>query len=272
MLGLGLGSAFTGSFEKDGEGAISVLNAALDAGVNYFDTAISYNGSYRLAAPVVEKRRKEIFLVSKTGERTYDGFMRDFEKTLKELRTDHIDLMHVHNMDPKKDADLAAIENGAVKAQRKLRDEKALRFIGITGHSGASILIEALKRWDPDCLMTVFPCNRPDNGKYEDELLPLAVSRKMGVAAMKTVRHAKNTDLKGTDLVRYALSLPGITLANVGLDSLAHLHENVAMVADFKPLDKKTRVAMTEHAQAALNGLLAPWDRPGYRDGSPIPV
>lgn len=271
MLGLGLGSAFTGSFGKDPEGATEVLEAALAAGVNYFDTASSYNGSYALMAPVVEKRRKDIFLVTKTDQRGYDGFMRDFEAALKALKTDHLDLMHVHALDPKKDTDLKAIENGAVRAQRKLVEQKSLRFIGITGHSIAKIFIDAIKQWDPDCIMTIFPCSRPDQGRFEDELLPVAIEHKMGIAAMKTVRHAKETDLKGTDLIRYALSLPGVCLANVGLDSLAHLHDNVAMTANFKPLDKAQRTAMNEHARAALAGLVAPWDRPGYRDGSPIP-
>lgn len=267
LLGLGLGSAFTGSHGQEPEAATALLEAALARGVNYFDTAISYANSQELMGPTVERHRAQIFLVTKTEQRSYDGFMRDFEASLKKLRTDRVDLMHVHNLNPKNDTDLAAIEKGAVKAQIKLRDQKAVRFIGITGHSGAQILMDAIRRWDPDCVMTTFPCNRPDNGKYEDELLPLARERKMGVIAMKTVRHAKNTDLKGTELIRYALSLEGVCVANVGLDSRAHLDENVAMAAAFKPLDAKTRTAMTLHAQRSLAGLTAPWDVPGYRDG-----
>lgn len=272
LLGLGLGSAYTGSFENDPEGAMKILETALGLGVNYFDTAISYKGktktSHEMVAPFVEKHRKDIFLVSKTDQRGYDGFMRDFEATLKALKTDRMDLMHIHALDPKKDTDLKAIENGAVKAQRKLVEDKSLRFTGITGHSVAQIFVNAIKQWNPDCIMTIFPCSRPDNGRFEDELLPVAVEHKMGIAAMKTVRQARDTDLKGSDLIRYALSLPGVHLANVGLDSLAHLNENVAMASNFKPLDKKTRTAMTLHAQRALAGLTAPWDRPGYRDGS----
>jgi aryl-alcohol dehydrogenase-like predicted oxidoreductase len=276
MMGCGCGSAFSGSFDSDPDGAVKALEGALALGVNYFDTAFSYKGktrtSYELMAPFVEKHRAEIFLVSKTDQRSYDGFMREFEATLKALRTDHMDLMHIHALDPKKDADLNAIENGAVKAQRKLVEQKSLRFIGITGHSVAQIFIKAIKQWNPDCIMTIFPCSRPDSGKFEDELLPVAVEHKMGIAAMKTVRQARDTDLKGSDLIRYALSLPGIALANVGFDTLSHLQDNVAMTSDFKPLDKKARTAMSDHAQAALAGLIAPWDRPGYRDGTPVPV
>ena len=267
ILGLGLGSAFTGAFGKDPDGATEILETALSLGINYFDTAFSYANSQELMGPIVEKHRAKIFLVNKSDQRTYDGYMREFEASLKKLRTDHIDLQHAHDFNPKKDTDLAAIQSGAVKAQLKLREQKAIRFIGVTGHSGAAILIDAIKRWDPDCVLTTFPCNRPDNGRYEDELLPLARERKMGVIAMKTVRHAKETDLKGTDLIRYAMSLEGVATAIVGLDTKAHLTENAAMASAFKPMDRAQRTAMTLHAERALAGLIAPWDRIGYRDG-----
>jgi aryl-alcohol dehydrogenase-like predicted oxidoreductase len=269
MIGLGLGTSYTGGFGKDPEAATKVLEDAVAMGVNYFDTAFNYKGSYQLMAPFVEKRRKDIFLVSKSEKRDYDGFMQQFESTLKDLRTDHLDLMHVHALDPKRDTDLKAIENGAVRAQRKLIEQKAIRFMGITGHSIAQIFIDAVKMWNPDCIMTVFPAGRPENGRFEDALLPVCVEHKMGIAAMKMVRNARNSDLKGSDLVRYALSLPGVHVANVGLDTLAHLTENVTMTANFKPLDKAARTAMAEQVGAAIAGLINPWDRPGYQDGVP---
>lgn len=273
MLGLGLGSAFTGSFENDPDGAYKVLEAALGMGVNYFDTAYNYKGktktSHQMMAPFVEKNRRAIFLVSKTEQRSYDGFMRQFEETLTVLKTDHMDLMHIHALDPKKDKDLKVIEAGAVKAQQKLIEQKALRFAGITGHSVAQVFIDAVNLWNPDCIMTVFPASRPDNGQFEDALLPLCVKNKMGITAMKMVRNAKNSDLKGTDLIRYALSLPGVHVANVGLDSLAHLTENVTMIANFKPMTKEQRTAMSEHVSATIAGLVDPWTRPGYSDGVP---
>lgn len=271
MMGLGLGTSYTNGF-KDPDAATKVLEDAVAMGVNYFDTAFNYKGSYALMAPFVEKRRKDIFLVSKSEKRDYDGFMQQFDATLKALRTDHIDLMHIHALDPKKDTDLKAIENGAVKAQRKLIEQKAIRFMGITGHSVAQIFIDAVKMWSPDCIMTVFPAGRPENGRFEDALLPVCVEHKMGIVAMKMVRNARNSDIKGSDLVRYALSLPGVHVANVGLDTLEHLKENIAMTANFKPMSQKERTAMSNYVERALVGLTNPWERPGYTDGSPIPV
>ena len=266
ILGLGLGSAFTKPYSKDREAGHALLNKALELGVNYWDTSRGYDDSEEIIGPVLEKHRDQVFMVSKSGSRDYDGFMRDAETTLKNLRTDHLDLLHIWNLPA--DANIDEIEKGAFKAVTKLKDEKVIRNFGVTGHSNAKILMAAIRRFDPDAVLTVFPCTREDNGRYEDELLPLARERKMGVIAMKTVRRARDADLKGSDLIRYAISLDGVCTAIVGLDTEAHLVENAKMATNFKPMDKNERAELHRHASRALAGMPIPWLQPGYRDGS----
>jgi aryl-alcohol dehydrogenase-like predicted oxidoreductase len=265
ILGLGTGSMFRKAHQADPEEALALLEQAIGYGINYWDTALQYQ-TEAVLGPLVEQHRDKIFLVSKSPNRTYDGFRADLEKSLKNLRADHLDVYHLHNLNPKTDTDLDAIGQGAVRAARRAKEEGLIRHFGITGHSGAEILIQGIKRWDPDVLLTTFPCNRPDQGRYEDELLPLARERGMGVVAMKMIRHARDAELRGSDLIRYALSLPGITTGIVGLDSRAHLQENVAMTTRFRPLSEAKRSALTTDARTALAGTMAPWDRPGYRD------
>ena len=269
LLGLGLGSVFTRSFEGNPEATEEILLRALGHGINYWDTARSYKASESMLGPVLEKVRDQVFMVSKSAERTYDGFMRELETSLNNLRTDHLDLYHIHNLNPEKDPDLDLIENGAVKAAKKAREEGVIKNFGITGHSGVAILMEGIRRWDPDAMLTVFPVDRPDNGDYEDKLLPLARERGMGVVAMKTVRWARNADLPGPQLIRYAMSLEGISTAIVGLDSMAHLEENVAMTCRFEPMDKGLMAEMSQFVRNELANLgEPPWKRPGYVDGS----
>ena len=95
--------------------------------------------------------------------------------------------------------------------------------------------------------------------------------RNMGVIAMKTVRRARNADLKGTDLIRYALSLDGVHSTIVGLDTIAHLEDNLAMATNFQPLLAQQRAEMTREVCAALerDGIPTPWEQPGYQDGVP---
>jgi len=270
ILGLGLGTGYTRPFGDNQEEAEKILHRALSYGINYWDTARPYANSEVLIGPVVEKVRDKIFLVSKSPSRDYDGFKADLETSLKNLRTDHLDLYHIHNLNPEPDTDLQLIENGAVRAAREAKEQGIIRNFGITGHSGTSILMEGIRRWDPDAILTIFPADRPENGAYEDRLLPLALEHDMGVIAMKTVRRARETDWPAPQLIRYAMSLPGIVTTIVGLDSIAHLDENVAMASNFTPLTSGQMAEMSHIVKGELAGLgAAPWDRPGYQDGIP---
>jgi predicted aldo/keto reductase-like oxidoreductase len=127
-----------------------------------------------MIAPVLARYRDKIFLASKSDAREYEGFKLDLNRSLQVLRTDYIDLYHLHDMQPDELVNLGAIESGAVRAARGAKDQKIIRSFGVTGHSGAGILIECIKRFDPDAVLTIFPCTPPDKGRYEDELLPLA--------------------------------------------------------------------------------------------------
>jgi aryl-alcohol dehydrogenase-like predicted oxidoreductase len=267
IFGLGLGSAFTTPYAKDRETGQKLLLRALDHGINYWDTARAYGPSEEIIGPVLKDVRDRVFMVSKSGNRTYDGFMRDLEKSLRNLQTDHLDLYHLHNFDPKKDKDLGKIEDGAVKAARKAREEGTIKAFGVTGHTSPDILMECIKRFSPDAILTIFPAGRPNQGKYEDELLPLALEKKMAVIAMKALRRARQSDMKPADLIRYTMSTKGITTAIVGLDTAQHLDENAALATNFKPLRNRQRAAISRQVQLALGDYPAPWDMPGYRDG-----
>ena len=144
ILAHGCGSRFT-AYKTDEE-AVAALNRALDLGITYVDTAQGYgNGSSEKRVGMVMKtRRNGIFLSTKTAARKADDVMRAFEESLKRLQTDHVDLLHIHSLSD--DDDLAAVEakDGALSAVRKLRDQKATRFIGITSHMYPSTLAKAL--------------------------------------------------------------------------------------------------------------------------------
>jgi aryl-alcohol dehydrogenase-like predicted oxidoreductase len=267
IFGLGLGSAFTTPYAKDRDPGRKLLLRALEHGINYWDTARAYGPSEQIIGPILKTVRDQVFMASKSGNRTYDGFMRDLETSLRNLQTDHLDLYHLHNFDPKKDKDLGKIEAGAVKAARKAKEEGIIKAFGVTGHTSPDILMECIKRFEPDAILTIFPAGRPNKGKYEDELLPLALEKKMAVIAMKALRRARQSDMKPTDLIRYTMSTKGITTAIVGLDTAQHLDANAELATNFKPLKNRQRAAISRQVQLALGDYPAPWDMPGYRDG-----
>ena len=166
ILGLGLGAAFLDAFEQRLDAGHALLESALAKGINYWDTARSYGPSESMIAPVLAGNRSRVFLASKSDARDYDGFKRDLERSLQVLRTDHVDLYQLHDLGPQELANLAAIEAGAVRAAREAKAENIIRAFGVTGHSHRGILIECMRRFDPDTVLTTFLARgSPKRGK-----------------------------------------------------------------------------------------------------------
>jgi len=269
VLGLG---GFTGMKEppSDKFNAVELANAAIDAGIRYFDTAPAYNNgqSERNYGEVLARRRGEVFLAAKTGQRTYDAAMREVEESLKRLRTDRVDLLQIHNIHVGEDLAAWGKPGGVVTALRKLRDEKVTRFIGVTGHESAELMLQAITLYDFDTVLTTFNPT-PKRKPYLDKVVPAALGKQMGILGMKVMGGAygslavgnpvKNDGAPNHDdapvqadagtLVRYVLGLP-ITMVIVGVKSLGQLQVNVA-AARQEPLNATERQAL----EAGMDGV-----------------
>jgi aryl-alcohol dehydrogenase-like predicted oxidoreductase len=251
---------------------VELANAAIDAGIRYFDTAPSYGGgqSERNYGEVLAHRRQEVFLAAKTGQRKYDGAMREFEQSLERLRTDHVDLLQIHGARVGEDLAAWGKPDGVMKALEKLRDQKLTRFVGVTGHEGADLMCRAVTMYDFDTILTTFnptAKRRP----YIEKVLPLAKRRGLGVLAMKVMggelgslaigNPIKNDGKPHHDdasqqaaageLIRYVLGLP-VSVAVVGMSSLEQLRINVTAARE-APLDAVQRKALEKR----MNGSVA---------------
>src|ERR1035441_9464550 len=120
----------------------ALAETALDLGITYFDSAPSYNNgqSETNYGQVLARRRQEVFLATKTGDRTHDGTLRSIEQSLKRLRTDRVDLIQIHGVSANEDLDAWEKPGGVLTALRELREQKVTRFIGVTGHDSAGKL------------------------------------------------------------------------------------------------------------------------------------
>src|SRR3954447_9554373 len=239
---------------------VALAERALDLGITYFDTAPSYNNgqSETNYGQVLARRRSEVFLATKTGDRSRDGTLRSLERSLKRLRTDHVDLLQVHGVSDKDDLAAWGKPDGVYSAMRKLRDEKVIRFLGVTGHDSAGALRRAIEMYEFDTLLTTLnPVSR--RRPYREELLAVANRKRMGVIAMKvmgggngclaTGNPAKKvlrpyhdeTDHQAepSDLVRYSLGLP-VSTAVIGVANPAQLVANAAATRS-SPLDPGAR-------------------------------
>lgn len=229
------------------EQAEAIIHRALDLGVNYVDTAELYGGgrSEKNIGRVMNTRRQEVFLATKTIKRDYDGAMRDLEGSLKNLQTDHIDCWQLHTVRSKEDEDVIFGSNGALKALEKARDEKVVRFLGITGHKQPFVLKRSIERFPFDTiLMALNPAdksmpNNENDASFIQHLLPVAVERKMGIIGMKVA--AGGAMFRGDGFgsmaqsMNYVLSLP-ISTVIVGISGLEEVDENIRLAREFQPL------------------------------------
>ena len=238
-----------------------LAEAALDAGITYFDTAPAYGGgqSEKNYGQVIARRRDGVFLATKTDQRTYDGAMRQVESSLKRLQTDHVDLIQIHNVTGGDDLDAWGKHQGVLRALQELRDQKVTRFFGVTGHERPDVLSRAITQYDFDTILTTFnptAKRRP----YIEKLLPIAVKKNMGILAMKVIGGGLGSLARGNpikndgvarhdeaaqqatpgELIRYVLGLP-ITSAIIGMSSLEQLRENAAAMRSSAPLDEQSR-------------------------------
>ena len=283
ILGLGGGSQFLSACKTDDE-AIELLNTAIDGGINYLDCAWSYgNGEclrrYGLVAP---KRRKEIYLTSKTQKRDRDEALREFESSLKNLNTDHLDVMQIHLIQPDEDLDRLLAPDGVFQAFLKLKEQKVIRAVGITGHLAAVNMKTLVGRMEglDTALFPVnpfrdsrhyLPARDPEepNGHFEEILLPAAREKGLGIIGMKVFAQGQLVGegpgkMSGANLLRYAMSAPGISTCIAGPGSLAFLKENLKTAQGFVPM-KATERRKIAQAVSGLSHRFAYHD-PEYRD------
>jgi len=233
------------TLEEDGrdEEALAIVNRAIDLGVNYIDTARVYGGgvSETYIGKVMKDRRKEVFLASKTRERSYDGSMRSLEESLKALQTDHLDLWQLHNVRTQEDLDEIFAKDGAIKALEKARDEKTVRFLGITGHRDPYVLRKGIEQYPFDSILMALNAADKHKNSFIDHLLPVAVEKKMSIIGMKVPARGKIFQEGGITTMKqamdYVLTLP-VSSIIVGISTLKELEENIQIARDFKPLSE----------------------------------
>ncbi len=206
--------------------SVAIINRAIDLGVNYIDTAAAYGRgiSQTYIGEVMATRRNEVFLATKTHDRTRDGSLRLLEESLRLLQTDHLDLWQLHNISRTEQLDQIFGKDGAIEALQKARDEKTVRFLGITGHNNPDVLIDGLSRFDFDTiLMALNPADK-HHLPFTEELLPLANRKGMGVIGMKIPARGR--------IFREG----GITSMRDTMTYVAQLEENISIAANFQPL------------------------------------
>lgn len=250
---LGLGCQRLADTDGCGEAqALEILNTAVDAGVRYFDTAWVYmlgQIETRVGA-VARSRRSEMWLASKTMERTRDGALRQLEESLSRLQTDHVDEWRLHHVESLDELDQCFAPGGALQALTEAREQGVVRHLGISGHTDPAIQAEALRRFPFDSVL--FSASPLDDfhQRYVGQFLPAAHAAGSAVIAMRVLAGGKLKYGQRAAL-RYALGLP-VSVVLVGCSRREHLEQALAVAEQCRPLNETERAAYLE--ELAVNG------------------
>jgi len=256
---LSLGGQATLEIAGREEESEKIIHRAIDLGINYIDTAASYGrGVSQLnIGRVMKTRRNEVWLSTKTHDRTYDGSMKLLEESLKNLQTDHLNLWQLHNVQTQEQVEQIFSDNGAIKALEKAKSEGIVKNVGITGHFEPLVLLRAIQRYPFDSILMALNAADVHYLSFKNYLLPEALKLGMAIIGMKVTTRSRilstwtppppeqQTDARlrttkpGTIDIRQALtynmSLP-VSTTIIGVDSIAQLEENVKIASEFTPL------------------------------------
>jgi aryl-alcohol dehydrogenase-like predicted oxidoreductase len=181
------GAALIRATQKDAERALEIL---LKYGVNHIDTAPRYGDSEILIGPWMARHRKDFFLATKTGKRTYEEAREDIHRSLDRLKVDGVDLIQLHGLQHPDEWDTAMGPQGALEAAVEAREEGLVRFIGITGHGWmiAAMHKRALKRFDFDSVLMPYNYFLHLNERYRKEFEEVVQACRERNVAVQTIK------------------------------------------------------------------------------------
>jgi len=257
ILGLG-GEGILRTFGQEKE-AVPLIQRAIDLGITYFESARAYSGSESYYGEALKERRRDIFLASKSHERTADGALKHLETTLSMMGTDYLDLWMVHDVRTAKDLDVIFGTKGASKAFEAAKRNKLTRFIGISGHRNPTILSKALDLFPFDTLLMPVNPAEPHYWSFLSEVLPKAQQKGMGILGMKTLSRGVCIKIFGAESVenflRFALTQP-ISAAVVGCETIEQLEMNVRIARSFQPMPQREQDILLSRVKSYARELM----------------
>lgn len=208
-----------------------LLYTLMEKGVNYIDSARGYTVSEELIGKALEGVRDRFVLATKSMARTKTEMARDIEISLKNFRTDYIDLYQVHNPSME-NLDQVLAEGGALEALLEAKAEGKIGHLGLTAHS-----LEVFERaLSLDWVETImFPYNIVET--QGEDLMRKCQEANVAFIDMKPLAGGAIEDARLA--LRYICANPDVTIVIPGMYSLKEVEENLAAAEDTTPLSQE---------------------------------
>lgn len=261
---LGLGGAHIGKPNLSDDEAISLMRAAIDGGITFFDNCWDYNegkSEERMGKALADGYRGKAFLMTKLDGRTGKAATAQLEQSLRRLRTEVIDLVQIHEVIRMNDPERSFAPDGIIGALQAAKKAGKLRYIGFTGHKDPAIhlhMLDVAQHAGFEFDTVQMPLNVMDAHykSFEQGVLPVLLERKIGVLGMKSMGSGdilKSGVVTAEECLRYALSLP-TSVVITGIDSREVLKQALTLARSFVPFsaaEREALLAKTKDAAAA---------------------
>uniref|UniRef100_UPI003217EBBD aldo/keto reductase n=1 Tax=uncultured Draconibacterium sp. TaxID=1573823 RepID=UPI003217EBBD len=274
---LGTGGYHVGwTTERDAQ---EVIEAALEGGVRFFDTAESYSNGVseeRYGKYLTPKYRDLIFLMTKSTGKDAKTVKMHLEGSLRRLKVDQLDLFQVHSVTTPEDVD-SRISKGVLDVLLKAQQEGKVKYLGFTGHQNPFAHTRMIERTkESDIFDTVLmPVNVLDASyfSFKENVMQKALDRNMGILAIKSLADGRFFSKKEKanwstndplipnylsikEAMHFVWSLP-VTVLISGNENATFMREKVALARSYSKLSEEQRMALIDKVRAiAATGKL----------------
>ena len=276
---LGIGGHHIGrTYVSEAEG-IQIIQRALDEGINFLDNCWDYNNGVseeRMGKALQGGYRQKAFLMTKIDGRTGSAARQQLEQSLVRLKTDHIDLLQIHEVIRMGDPEQAFQSGNVIDALKQARQEGKIRFIGFTGHKSPEIHLHMIETADKHGFVfdsVQMPVNALDQhfDSFQQKVIPVAQKHGMAILGMKPLADSlilKTNTVTAVEALHYAMSVP-VTVTINGCDSMARLDQALSIARNFKPLDLQQKIAVLQKtAPVAMDGKVEAYKSSQKFDGT----
>jgi predicted aldo/keto reductase-like oxidoreductase len=216
------------------EEAVSVVKHVIEQGVTLLDTARGYTNSEERIGLALKQTDGQVYISSKSPERTADGILKHLRISLKKLQLDKIDIYSSHNVSSFEQYEKVTAPGGALEGLMRARDEGLIDFPGITSHN-LDVLEQAISDDHFDTIMTCYSFLEP---KAEEKVIPMAIEKDLGIMTMKNFSGGVIED--AAVALKYAFSCPEV-VPIPGVDSIAAADQNweIFSLPDYSMTDEE---------------------------------
>lgn len=235
-IGLG-GMGFINRTNKHRLNFNKVINTALDAGINFIDTARSYYDSENIIGEAIKERRRECILATKTYLRSYRGAIKEIELSLKNLQTNRIDLYQLHHIQYEYELKSVLSKDGALRALKEAKSADKIDYIGVSSHR-PDMVIECMKTNEFDTVQV--PLN-PIEKEHIEEILNLAKQMDIGIIIMKPLAGGNLSNVKAA--LKFVLNYDVSTVI-AGCSTVEQVKIDAQIGKDFINLSEQERLEL----------------------------